>query len=240
MARPTFASVLPGIIAACAFLTSMFAGLYCKFISFTSTSGGNNPITLYFGIWYYQGWSVVDTAVQGTVVLETCYNYPDGTDFDAPWKSAKAFSTMTLIIGGLVTFWVLFLACFFPSKMVFNKAGGLVFLICCLFQGLSILFLNSNACHDNALLESLNAQLPNVDLTFQSSCSMGPGAKCAIAGTVLWFVAAVLSMRAGAPPPADPLTTRAQDVTYTRTTGPDGTPLLSEQVVHGEPVAAGV
>jgi len=50
--------------------------LSCKFLQFTDT---NNNLTLSFGIWYYQSWGVYDSAVQGTVILETCENYPDGT-----------------------------------------------------------------------------------------------------------------------------------------------------------------
>ena len=55
MARPSAASMLPGVLAAFAWITSLFAGVYCKFVSFTSTGGNTaEPITLYFGIWYYQ------------------------------------------------------------------------------------------------------------------------------------------------------------------------------------------
>ena len=55
MARPSAASMLPGVLAAFAWITSLFAGVYCKFVSFTSTGGNTaEPVTLYFGIWYYQ------------------------------------------------------------------------------------------------------------------------------------------------------------------------------------------
>ena len=69
------AELLPGIIASFAFIVSLFGGIYCKFISFTDV---NNGLTLSFGIWYYQSWGAYDSAVQGTVVLETCENYPSG------------------------------------------------------------------------------------------------------------------------------------------------------------------
>jgi len=75
-ARPTCQTMMPGIIAAFAFVVSIFGGIYCKFLEFTDS---NNNLTLSFGIWYYQSWGVYDSAVQGTVILETCENYPDGT-----------------------------------------------------------------------------------------------------------------------------------------------------------------
>ena len=68
--------LLPGLIASLAFILSVFGSIYCKFVSFTDQN--NTDITLNFGIWYYQSWGVYDSAVQGTVVLETCVNYGDG------------------------------------------------------------------------------------------------------------------------------------------------------------------
>lgn len=225
MASPSF--FIPGMIAAFAFIVSLFAGVYCHFISFMSNEGGDNPITLNFGIWYYQGWSVVNSNIQGTVILETCYNYPEGTSFDSNWKSAMAFSIITLVMGGVVTFWTLLAGCFYPSKKAF-QAGGLIYLLCCLFQGLTLLFLDSNACHNNPLMSGLQAQIPNSRLTFPSSCSMAAGAKCAIAGTVLWFVAAIAALKLD-PPERSPNTQETQDVAYTRYTGTDTTPLISEE-----------
>lgn len=237
MARPTVSSLLPGIIAAFAFIVSLFAGVYCKFISFASTDGGDSPVTLYFGIWYYQGWTVVQNNVQGTMILETCINYPDGTNFDSKWRSAMAFSTMALVIGGVVTFWALLAGCLYPSRGTY-KAGGGAYMLCCLFQGLSLLLLDSNACHNNNLITSLQTQMPDANLTFQSSCSMTTGANCAIAGTVLWFLAAIAAMNVE-PPQRSPITVETQDVTFTKTVAADGTAVVSETVVKGQPAVVG-
>lgn len=228
MARPSVSSLLPGLCAAVAFILSIFGGVYCKFLSFASSGG--TPITLYFGIWYYQGWSVVDNNVQGTVILETCNNYPDGTSIDSKWKSARAFSMMALIIGGVVTFWALLAGCLYPSRGHY-RTGGILYMLCCLFMGLSLLLLDSNACHNNPFLADLQAE----SITFPSSCAMAAGAKCAIAATVMWFVAGVAALKAE-PPQRSPITTQTHDVTYTRTAGPDGTAVVSETVVQGEPV----
>lgn len=122
----------PGLLAGTAFVFSMFAGVYCKFISHISTTdvGTEEPIAVNSGIWYYQGYSVVNTTVQGTVILETCNNYPAGTYIDARWKSARAFATMALIIGGVVAFWGLLAQCIYPNKAMFHL-GGMLMLLCC-------------------------------------------------------------------------------------------------------------
>ena len=90
---------------------------------------------------------------------------------------------MAIIIGGVITFWALLGPCFHAGKGSY-KTGGMAYMLCCLFMGLSLLLLNSNACHDNNLMTTVVDQTPNVNLSFSSSCSMGPGAKCTIAATV--------------------------------------------------------
>ncbi|KAL7542302.1 hypothetical protein ACHAWF_009896 [Thalassiosira exigua] len=235
MACPSVKSMSPGILVAIAFVLSLFAGVYCKFISFTST--GENPITLYFGIWYYQGWSAVENPVQGTVILESCLNYPDGTNLDSKWRSAMAFSAMTLIIGGVVTFWALLAFCFHPSRRTY-KIGGGIYMFCCLFQGLSLLLLNSNACKNNNILVELQQTVPEGTLAFSSSCSLASGAKCAIAATVMWLVAAIAAIKVE-PPQRSPITVETQEVTYTKTTGADGMAVVAENVVKGQPLPVG-
>ena len=238
MAGLSFASMLPGIIATFAFIVSLFGGVYCKFISFATTDGvEGSPITLFFGIWYYQGWSIVNSTTQGTMILETCYQYPEGTSIDSKWKAARAFTIITLVTSGVLTFWALLAGCFHPSKQTY-KTGGLVYLLCCLFQGLTLLFLDSSACHNNSLIPLLQEELPHANLTFQESCSMAAGANCAIAGTVLFFVAAIAALKVD-PPTRGPLTQETQDVTYTRITGEDGAATVSETVLQGEPVPVG-
>ena len=164
-----------------------------------------------------------------------------GTNIDSYWRTARAFSTMAIIIGGVVTFWALLAPCLSSSKRSF-KTFGMAYMICCLFIGLSLLLLNSTACHDNNLIGTLSEQAANsalnVELNFPESCSMGPGANCTIAAVVLWFVAGVASIRAN-PPESEPITTQTHDVTYTKTTGEDGGAVVSETVIKGTPVPVG-
>lgn len=111
-------------------------------------------------------------------------------------------------------------------------------MLCCLFSGLTLLVLNSNACRDNDLVKILEEQTPNLNLSFESSCVLGSGAKSTIAATVLWFVAAIAALKAD-PPTRSPLTQTTHDVTYTRTTGVDGATVVQENVIVGEPVPVG-
>ena len=125
--------MIPGILAGAAFVFSIFGGVYCKFISHSSTTvaGVNEPIAVNSGIWYYQGYSVVNSTIQGTIVLETCNAYPEGTYIDPRWKSARAFATMALILGGCVAFWGLLAQCIYPNKGMYHL-GGMIMLLCCL------------------------------------------------------------------------------------------------------------
>ena len=52
---------------------------------------------------------------------------------------------------------------------------------------------------------------------------------------VLWFVAGVAALKVN-PAPRPPITTETHDVTYTKRTGEDGTAVVTETVVKGEPV----
>ena len=85
-------SVFTSVFAATAFLLSWAAAFGCSFLSFTSTSGFTRPVTVQFGIWSYQFWTVA-TSVGGSVLFETCHRYPSDMEVDSYVKSARAFST---------------------------------------------------------------------------------------------------------------------------------------------------
>ena len=113
---------------------------------------------------------------------------------------------------------------------------------CCLFAGLSLLFLNSKACHNNDLVasitESTYTSSGNIDFDFPSSCSIGPSGSCTIAATIFYFLAGLACFKVQ-PAVRPPITTETHDVTYTKTAGADGTTLVTETVVKGEPVPVG-
>ena len=138
-----------------------------------------------------------------------------------------------------MTFYAGLSCCFYPSKITY-QLFGMLYMLCVLFQGLTLLFIDSKACHDNSLIPTLQQQASDlgVDLTYATSCTMGAGAKCSIAATVLWFMAAIAAMKVD-PPVRPPITVENQTVTYTKTTGADGTTIVSENVVKGTPIVVG-
>jgi hypothetical protein len=58
-----------------------------------------------------------------------------------------------------------------------------------IFQGLTLLFLDSAACKANPLLDGLGS------IIFQGTCTISTGAKCFISATVFWAAAAVSSFK---------------------------------------------
>jgi hypothetical protein len=208
-------TLIPGIFAAAAFIVTLFGGIYCRFLTISSIPGTEEeePVTLQFGIWYYQSWVLVDSD-EGPVAYQTCYKYPDATVFDAKWKSAKAFSTMAMIIGAIVGCLTLCAGCLYPTRKMYF-AASMAYMICCLFTGLTLLMLDSNACNNNELVNQL---AESEDITFQDSCSAGIGAKCILSSTVMWFAAAI-GMLVAKPPQRSRVNTdtdegRQHDKTY--------------------------
>lgn len=164
----------------------------CNFVKFTDTSGTSEPISLQFGIWYYQFWSLVYSA-SGTFVFESCHGYPDSIELDSSWKAARAFSILAFISAIIV----LIAACMSlcgsnPGKSYVWEAP--VYAMTAFFQGLTLLLLNSNACNGNTMVQSLDPSLSNV--TFPDTCSMDTGAKLSISATVFFFASSVASFLA--------------------------------------------
>ena len=64
-----------------------------------------------------------------------------------------------------------------------------------LFQGLSLLVLNSVLCNNNTLVAQLEEEAANLgnSLVFSDTCSISTGANCAIAAMIFWLVSAVTS-----------------------------------------------
>lgn len=147
--------------------------------------------------------------------------------------AARAFVIIGLVTGGVTTFWSMFARCFYPTKPQF-KCGAMLLLFTCLCQGLTLLALTSSGlCTDNKILGTISSSSSRISLP--DTCSMAAGAKCTIASTVFWFAAALAALRAE-PMERDPITTQTHDVTYTKTLGADGTEVVSENVVRGEPI----
>lgn len=115
-----------------------------------------------------------------------CYTAANGVlydtrniDFDSKFNAARALGTTTLALGFCVWLFYLFAGCCRFGPMAFRLAG--LFCFCCtVFQGLVFLVKKSVVC--------------------SSWCGLDTGGNCAIAATVLWFVASNMSCAAGKKP----------------------------------------
>jgi hypothetical protein len=233
--------MIPGMLAIIAFILCIFGGTWCTFLSFTSTNA-NNPVTLSYGIWNYLGTSTSKTVFGDTVITQSCIYYPaNSVSIDTKWRSARAFSALTIIIGGLVVFWMGLISLCLRGRgrdKSFWKCAGMLYMLCCLFQGLSLLLMKSNACLDNGMVGPTTTALQNTmnfSGEFPSSCAMDAGGKATIAAVVMWFLAAVASLKVE-PPQTEPITAESHNVTYTKNKQADGTVVVTETVVKGEPV----
>uniref|UniRef100_A0A7S4ILA9 Uncharacterized protein n=1 Tax=Odontella aurita TaxID=265563 RepID=A0A7S4ILA9_9STRA len=227
--------LIPVVFSGCALFLSLLGNLVCQFVSFGLTlerSGRTSDI--FFGIWYYKGLANVTTG-NYVETIEVCKMYPSSTSFDSKWKSAKAFSIIAPVIGGVFWCWICFALCFEMSNSLWRKIGAL-FVLNTVFQGLTLLYLTSEGCLNNEFTGYIEELYPNI--TADDSCSMAWGAKTAIAATCCWFVAGVSMFVIDAPTRPERGPPETQTVTYTKTTQPDGTEVITSDVVKGKAVPA--
>ena len=110
-------------------------------------------------------------------------------------KHSSYTISVAIIFGGIFLFANLISACMSPLRKT-ARLEAPAFLLAGIFQGLSLLLLNSSLCNNNTLVAALQrdaANLGNVGVEFPDTCSISTGAKCAISAIVFWFVAAITS-----------------------------------------------
>ena len=136
----------------------------CNFVKVTGTVNGE-VVSIARGIW--KGQEFVDSP--------GCASY-SSISLDTKWKSSQAMSILASFTAILAT-WPLVCACGRQLTMstVLNIGSNCTW--SCLWSGLTLLMLRSNACQA-------------ADLT-DPKCELDTGAKCAIAATVLFFMASM-------------------------------------------------
>lgn len=192
MTVPKYVYCFPAFFSLAAFVLAC-VGIACDFLSFKSTehsvidptTGKTEPVSLKFGLWYYQSYEVEDS----TVTEGSCNVYPSSMEIDNVWHAARSFNLIAVILGGSILMLDIFQGCLSTKPNRSFRTGAVMYSICSLCAGLSLILLNSNACKNNILIQELNQKVP--ELHMQETCSISKGAKCTIAATVLWFVTAV-------------------------------------------------
>ena len=106
----------------------------------------------------------------------------------------KAFAAVANILGGIGMVTLLFNIRGFvqPEKI---KMCGLFFLLCTLFEGLTLLVLRSNICNETGFFSYIFflGDVPDIEIE-SVNCTLTTGSNLAVAGTVLWFIAAQLCL----------------------------------------------
>ena len=230
MSRKEFLiALIPALFASIALSFSLLANTWCESIAFPGNGSSDTTSfipTLKFSVWYQQKIVVAELRGNRMAVQTQCLDYPDSVDIDAQWKAARAFSIVAPVIGGFVTFFAWASPCMSFAQALW-KQGGCLFLFTSLCQGLTLLFLGSNACVDNQLVFASG-------LSYPDTCELDWGTKLNISSVVLWFIAGALMMfilpapiQPERPPP------QTQTVTYTSTEDANGTTAVQTNVVKG-------
>eukprot|EP00550_Attheya_septentrionalis_P012306 CAMPEP_0198302976 /NCGR_PEP_ID=MMETSP1449-20131203/56649_1 /TAXON_ID=420275 /ORGANISM="Attheya septentrionalis, Strain CCMP2084" /LENGTH=240 /DNA_ID=CAMNT_0044005455 /DNA_START=672 /DNA_END=1394 /DNA_ORIENTATION=- len=166
-------------------ILSFLANISCSAVSFYSPLLGGT--TMQFGVYSRKG-TVPWFYGNDLYVSSACINY-DGDDMnpDAKWKTAKAFTIFALVFGSLLPC----VSCFMPNLY---KPIGACMLLVCLFQGLTMLILDSNLCKNNSVINDINNEIPDIaaDERFPTECSRDWGFNSNIACVVFWFVTAMI------------------------------------------------
>mmetsp|Transcript_14973 Transcript_14973/g.25582 ORF Transcript_14973/g.25582 Transcript_14973/m.25582 type:complete len:201 (-) Transcript_14973:1291-1893(-) len=154
-------SLITTIFATTAFILMWLGNIRCHFIQFKAVSGIYEPFSLEFGIWYYIYLSIYERTDGEGLISESCRGYPNHFSLDDSWKAARAFSILAEFFGTMLILFNVVTACHSKwsstsQKYRFGRAALVIcgYAITGIFQGLCLLFLNSNACKNNILVKN--------------------------------------------------------------------------------------
>jgi hypothetical protein len=213
--------------ASLAFILGLFSTSKCQFVSTSfslrfdgagafddnnpladTTTSSSNLVQLSLGLFRYQKFGVDNGMFH---VDNTCTSYATtAITVDTNWMAARTFGILTLIIGGIHLLLLLLVGvCIHSSdsgserKMSIMKIiSPWVYLLCCLFQGLTLLILNSQLCNNsnnnnNSIRQSVENLLTRATIQWSDNgCSMESGSKMATSSVVFWLLACILSFLA--------------------------------------------
>lgn len=174
------------------------------------------------GPWYTA--ATVDVQVgQYIVPQQTCGAFPQGIEADSKLKTVRAFTIITPIIGGLLTFSLWLAPCLYLYSASSWKCTALTFMVLLTtFQGLTFLIFQSSLCTGSYLSVSLG------------ECQWDQGSTANVLSVIFWFLTGLAMLAVGVPERPERPPTETQAVTYEKTTNPDGTTTINEvNVVKG-------
>ena len=233
--------LIPIGLACFAFICCFINNFWCDSIQFAVSESADTPNLqpVSLGPWNLQKTEVTTISNGGETrvfVRDVCVQLPDEVEIDSKWKAVRAFSIIVPIVGGLATVAVFLTNCtYFMSDALWKSIGILFAVVLTLFQGLTFLLLDSNACSMNPL-EAISPT-SEWDEIYSDECEWSSASSANVVSVVGWFLAGLGMLALGAPkrPPRAPAET--QTVTYNRTVNADGTTAVVEtNVVKGTAV----
>jgi len=168
--------------------------------------------TISAGLFSYHTQAIVVVDDSEVWVTNVCAFYQglqtkDGAPFeytiDDRTKSLQALTIAILVIGGIVCIVACCAPCFSTAFAKAWKGVGIVFLICSIMQGCTLLIMSSGICLNNPVLQLLEAEYPNFYDTIENpnDCISTFGYNMNIASVVFWFLGGVLTLALPVPSP---------------------------------------
>lgn len=180
--------------AVVAITCSLLSSFWCEMVEFHSVSifGKQSGPNLQFGLW---GKRTVDFYVdnsstngQATIYAkDKCTKYETNENMDTKWKTARAFSIISPVLGvlstgaGLVT----------SDSNHIRMIGIFLMVFVTLFQGLTLLVFRSNLCERLPLLDESPLYYALLVLLYPNSCVMAGGTIANIVSIIFWFLTGV-------------------------------------------------
>ncbi|KAL7552950.1 hypothetical protein ACHAWF_016191 [Thalassiosira exigua] len=153
--------------ASCALTWSFFS--LCNFVKFTSKHGG---LDIEFGPW------------------RGCIRHDQGEHIiDSSWKASRAMVILSVIFATALFLSALVTVIF--KRNPATRCEPFAWILTAIFQGLTLLLLNSNVCKDSGVVE----QLFGVYGSYSTTCYMSTGAKLAISAMAISSFASMASLQ---------------------------------------------
>jgi hypothetical protein len=199
---------IPIIFGTIAMFMGTIANIGCASFQFTS----DRDERLYVGLWSYRT-SVAIEFNNNVYIRAVCANYEYledeydyEVDFDQKENSIRALGITAPVLGGIFCILVCISPCC-PVKPALWKLGGLFAWIVCIFQGLTMMALESDICKNNPALgfvKYLQSEIfddRDVLGEFPDECSWASGFRIGISSVVFWFIAGLSMLVLPAPAP---------------------------------------
>jgi hypothetical protein len=185
-----------------ALVFSLLANFFCTFtvqeVTATITTAQNSfngtVGPYYAGLWNYKSYETFWTQSDNTIYIQTfatCSKYPEGTMVDPKWKTAQAFTIIATVLGGLAAIAMTTATCQAPTGYWKSYAGLL--LLVCASQGLTLLFLRSNACAAHNMTLNTDAEDLFDTQGTVAKCKLSSGGILSACAVAVWFFAALFS-----------------------------------------------